>query len=440
VKVLLNDFEHGLDEVGYNKMFEPQYLPHLDRVIGPMCPASSVQNSEKRRPWSKEDKSLKFTNGSKIYFMTGGQEKKLHSGTSFDILAQDEENEEGAYDESKRGLRTGKGGGRILHALTPPYIEGSGPSWTKFRILDAAEAGESDIKIIKCAMSDNPAITAEFIERFSRGKTEEQLKVQLYGDYPTWGTMVHPDFQDRQWNPQKVEGHLLPYDWPVPFRDENYLFEMAVDWHQSKPCAAIWTCEDRDGNVYVWDELKPQEVTGKTISQLAEMFFQTEGKPQRTIRITRWADPKMKDKSNALIRGFNAWQEFRNCGIRFAEGYNRQPDVGISVVNDFFRGNTRDHPRVFIKEDCTNLRKSLRNHYFVKRPDGTGVPDPKFSDYPICLRYILQSKARKAKRGMFRRNRKWGLTSYSGDPRYGPYSGVYLQESGRMLRQYTRTA
>jgi hypothetical protein len=156
------------------------------------------------------------------------------------------------------------------------------------------------------------------------------------------------------------------------------------------------------------------------------MFRQTEGRPQRQIRITRWADPKMKDKSNALIRGFNAWQEFRNCGIRFAEGYNRQPGVGISVVNDFFRGNTKDHPRLFIKEDCVNLRQSLRNHYYVKKADGTGVPDPKFSDYPICLRYIVQSKARKVKQGMFRRNRKWGLTSYAGDHRYGPYSGAYL--------------
>jgi hypothetical protein len=166
----------------------------------------------------------------------------------------------------------------------------------------------------------------------------------------------------------------------------------------------------------------------KTIYQLSEIFREMEGQPQRKIRFTRWGDPKMKDKSNALIRGFNAWQEFRNCGIRFAEGYNRQPDVGVSVVNDFLRGNTKDHPRLFVKEDCVNVRRALRNHYWVQRPDGTGSPDPKWSDFPICCRYIIQGKARKAKAGMKRDMGKWPLTSRSGvDEQYGPYTGIYMR-------------
>jgi len=428
MKTLVTDFEHGLDKIIYETLFLPEYNLPDGSVIGPMCPKSAIEKPD--NPWSKEDRTLYFKNGSLISFMTSEQKKRLHSGTTFDILNCDEEPGKAQYDESKRGLRKARGGGRIFHAFTPPYEEGQGPSWSKEELLDAFEAGDPDIIVIKASIRDNPAITEDFIKKFSKGKTAAQLKVQLDGEYPTWGKMIHGPFQDRTWNPAKVEGHLLPLDWEVPYWEEgDYKFEMAVDWHQSKPCAAIWSCEDADGNVYVYDELTPEVAREKTIDQLAEIFMQMEGQPQRDIRITRWGDPKMKDKSHGIIRGFNAWQEFRNCGIRFAEGYNRQPGVGVSVVNDFLRGNTKDHPRLFIKEDCVNVRRALRNHYWVQRADGTGTPDPKWSDYPICIRYIIQGKSRKAKNRMRRKAKKWPLTSVdvTGDRRYGPYTGIYMR-------------
>ena len=134
----------------------------------------------------------------------------------------------------------------------------------------------------------------------------------------------------------------------------------------------------------------------------------------------------MKDKNNALITGFSAWQEFRHCGIYLSEGWNRQPETGISITNDFFKGKGKDnpdHPRVFIKENCSTVRYQVKNHYWVKRD---GSPDPKFSDYPICLRYILQSKSRKIKKNMEKTGKsKWDLTSYGGNP-FGPYEGTYI--------------
>jgi hypothetical protein len=424
MKVLVNDFEHGMQKVAYETLFKETWIKELGRSIGPIMPASQA-----KKHWCKEDKTLYLINGSRCEFMTSGQPRKQHSGTNFDVLGCDEEPEEDVYDESKRGLRTAKGGGRILWAYTPPYEMGAGPSWSKYKLFDPWDAGDpemSHVDIIRASMADNPAIDAEYIRWFSLGKTEDQLRVQLHGEFPTWGQMVFPDFQDSIWNPVRVEGHLLPQDWEVPYTDENYRFEMGIDWHSSKPCAAVWMCEDRDGNMYVYDELSPEAGRERTISELADMFREMEGQPQRSLRITRWGDPKMKDKNNALIRGFNAWQEFRNCGIRLAEGYNRQPEVGVSIINDFLRGNMTDHPRLFVKEDCINVRRAMKNHYWLKLPDGTGKPDPKWSDYPICIRYIVQQKSRSAKKKMIRRQKKWGLTSYAGNPHYGPYSGAYV--------------
>lgn len=431
IKVLLPDFEHGLETVCYEKLFTSEYIN--GREIGPMMPKSSV-----KRMWKVDDRSLQleiFGKKTVWNFMTSEQKKKLHSGTTFDILACDEEAAHGAYDESKRGLRNGKGGGRILHSLTPPYLEGQGPSWTKFELIDPWEEGDPDINVIRACMMDNPAISEEFVERFSKGKTEEQLRVQLYGEYPSWGAMVHPDFKDELWDPKQCTGNVLPETWPVPYRDESVRFEMAIDWHQSKPAAAIWSCEDKEGNVIVYDEFDPQNVRERTISELAEIIFQMEGFPHRKLKVTRYGDPKMKDKSNAMIRGFSAWQEFRNCKIFLSEGYNRQPEVGISIVNDFIRGNTKDHPRLFVTENCRNTRKALRNHYWKTAPSGLAVPDPKWSDYPICLRYILQNKGRSAKmRGVVNKGRHWGVTSYDGVPGYAKYKGAPVVRDRRTWR------
>jgi hypothetical protein len=427
-KVLVTDFEHGMETIAYETLMHSTTMPD-GSVIGPILPKSMIGSMP-----SKEDKSIRLRNGSVMWFMTSEQKRRQHSGTNFDILACDEEASESAYDESKRGLRNAKGGGRILHSFTPPLPDdpNAGPSWTRFKLYDPWTEGtlvKPDFHAIEAKMLDNPAITPEFVRKFSQGKSDRELRVQLHGEYPTWGKMVHPDFQDWHWNPKKVEGHLLPWELDAPWVDDDVTVEFALDWHSSKPAAGIWTYEDRDGNVVVFDELSPDSVKDKTISELSEIIRGIEGHPHTRARVWRVGDPKMKDTSNAIIRGFNAWDEFRNCGIYLNEGYNKQPEVGISIVNDFFRGNAKEHPRLFIRENCVNLRKALRYHYWVQRKDGSGEPDSKWSDFPICLRYILQRKSRKVKKGMFRRNKyNWGLTSYDGMAGFGPYDGHRLKE------------
>jgi hypothetical protein len=431
IKILLIDFEHGMEKIFAESAMAKQFMPD-DSEIGPMLPKSAVE-----RMWNRDDRSIKFKNGSMFFFQTSEQKKRLHSGTNFDILACDEEPVHQTYDESKRGMRTARGGGRILHAFTPPFDEEEkrkGPSWTKFKLIDVFEKGlDDDIYVVRAAMADNPAITDEFIRKFSKGKTEEQLRIQLYGDYPTWGELVHGQFQDYEWDARTKTGHLLPYDIEVPWDDGDVLFECALDWHSSKPPAIVWSFEylsgPNKGDVVFFDELSPQAGKGLTIMQTAHAMREVEG--HRTVRIRRWGDPKMKDKSNALITGFNAWEEFRHCGIRLTEGYNRQPEVGISIVNDFLRGkgsNNLGHPRAFIRENCRTLRHNMKNHHWLRKADGTAVPDPKFSDYCWGIRQVLQTKSRKQKKRMERRDNKWGLTSYEGDPAFGPYIGGHLEE------------
>jgi len=402
VCVIEPDYDKVLD-VALEKLQSPQVVMPHNIELGAMLPPSMVTKG-----YNKDHRSIDLRNGSQIIFVTNEQGWKAMRGKQFDALAVDEECDQRVFDENLRGLRNAKGGGRVIAGLTPPYEEGQGPTWTKDRIVDNA-LGDTDIHVVNACMADNPAITSEFIERFSRGKTQKQIDVQVYGRYPTWGDLVHPDFQDSLWSYEKCHGHLLRNDTPMP---EAYEVDwvMAFDWHPSKPCAALWGWVSRDGNITIFDELDKEVARDKDISELTDIFKNVEGDPFYKRRFSRWQDPSAKQLYKAQERGFNAWDEFRRCGIVTSAARNRDPLVGISIVNDYFKGNGRDTPRLFIYERCKFLRQYLRNHYWKRGEDGVGKPDPKWSDYPVCLKYILQEVGLKRQKN--RRNNKWPTVSY----------------------------
>ena len=374
--------------------------------IGPMLPKSEIVA---KKHYSKEHRGIEIKNGSSIWWATSEQGWQFMRGGEQDILLLDEEGDERVFDECVRGLRNAKGGGKIIAGLTPPYQAGQGPTWTKEKVVEAALT-DPDINVISACMADNPAITDIFIKRFSKGKTQKQIDVQVYGKYPTWGDLVHPDFQDRMWNPEKCDGHLLPNDTEMP---ENFevSWVMAFDWHPSKPCAAVFGYVDSDGNITFFDELDREWAEDKNIAELAGGFNNIEGYPHHKRNFSRWQDPSAKFKYKGVHATFNAWDAFRKNGITTSAGKNRDPDIGINIMNEYFRGNMTDHPRVFIHEGCKYLRRYLNNHYWKRGEDGKGKPDPKWSDYPICVRYITQELGWK----VAGRKKKWPLYSFGGE-------------------------
>jgi len=402
-RILVPSFDL-VEEVALVKLLEPQDVVQDGKVIaelGPLLPHSQI-----KKGYSKDHPGIDFKNGSHIRWVTESQGYKLMRGTEHEILAVDEESDERVFDENKRGLRNAKNGGKILGCLTPPYEEGKGPTWTKEKVVDAAFE-DTDIEVFKACMADNPAITETFIKRFSKGKTTDQINVQVFGQYPSWGKTIHP-FQDRPWDKEKCDGHLLPIDMTMP---DNWEADwvMAFDWHASKPCAAVWGYIDYDGNVIIFDELDSNLAEDKDIRELSEIFKKIEGAPFDRRKWRRRQDPSAKHRYKAIDKKFNAWDEFRKHGIITGEGKNRDPEVGISIVNDYLKGNTVDHPRLFVRENCTRVRQYMSNHYW-KRSEGNpqGKPDSKWSDYPICIRYLLQDLGRKEKD----QRKKWPLTSY----------------------------
>lgn len=430
IRMLVPDFDKVTD-ICLDKLLSPQLIVYQENgvrralEVGPLFHDSMIVP---KRNFTKDHRGIELKNGSAVWFVTNEQGWRAMRGGEYDILVVDEEPGEREFDECLRGLRNAKGGGKVLAGLTPPYEMGCGPTWTREGILDRAKnnGGDSeDIEVFNACMADNPAIDKVFIKRFSEGKTKEQLAVQLYGQYPAWGDLVHPDFENEKWDSETIKGNILPNDAPMP---ENYAVDwvMAFDWHPSKPCAAIFGWVDSDGNLIIYDELDPDVSKGKDIDDLSDLFRSIEGEPHSKRRFRRWQDPSAKATYQAVQRGFNAWDAFRKAGIVTSAGKNRDPHIGISIVNEYFRGNAKDHPRTFIYERCRNLRRALLNHYWKRGEDGKGKPDPRWSDFPVTLKYIIQEIGWKEKNKHKRRS--WPLVSYK-----KPQSDKHVIDLGRFV-------
>ncbi len=417
IRVLVPSFD-SVEDVALDKLQENQMVVYKDHrgdvqkfEIGPMLPRSMISA---KGTYTRDHRRLTLRNGSSITWVTTEQGWRFMRGSQFDILAMDEEGDQRVFDENLRGLRNAKGGGRVFGALTPPYEEGQGPTWTKEKIVDNS-MDDPDISVFSACMADNPAITEEFIKRFSRGKTQRQIDVQVFGKYPVWGDVVYPSFQDRLWDENTGSGNLLPWDLEIPDGGNVSNWVMSFDWHQSKPTAAVWGWVDRDGNIIFYEELDKEAARDKTIRELAEDYKNIEGHPFDGRRFRRWQDPSAKHKYNAQIKGFNAWDEFARNGIITKEAKNKDPEIGISILNDYLGGDMKTQPRVFFRETMKYTRQGFLNHFWKRDKDLTvAKPDPKWSDYPVAVRYIVQEVgARKHTKT------KWPLHTF-GDRKNGP--------------------
>ncbi len=406
VRALVPSFDH-VSTVVEELLHRPATIMQEGKVVaevGPMLPDSMVKEK-----YTKDHKRIILTNGSALYFVTGEQGRTGLRGTEQEILILEEESPQDCYDEVLRGLRGSKDGrGRSLIGLTPPYFLNRGPTWSK-RFLEES-VNDPEVHVVRAAMMDNPAIDNIFVENFKKNKTEDQVRCQLYGDFPSYGRLIYPFWQDRIWNPEKVDGHLVPSDTPLPENwDVNWV--MAFDYHPSKPCAGVWGWVDTNGDITIYDELDPDLAADKTIGELAEVFRQIEGFPRDKREWRRWQDPSARQKQQGIDKGWNAWTQFRKEKIVTSAGRNRDPMLGISIVNEYLQGNTKDKPRLFVFESCKNLRYAMSNHFWKRGSEGTrAVPDAKHSDFPVCLRYILQELSGKTGSGI--KQKKWPLTSY----------------------------
>ena len=188
--------------------------------------------------------------GSVITGKSADSGRDKFQGASVDLVWIDEECEVEIFDECYQ--RTVDCAGRLVVTLTPLKDIGTGvrTPWVH-DLVEAAVAGQRDIKTVSLSVLDNPLISADekqkLIERWA-GHPEERAR--LYGEFIQRAGLVY-----NTWNPKL---HLIkPFPIPVHWRRV-----VAIDPAATGPTAALWAAvHPQTNDLYFYREYKDSDMT-----------------------------------------------------------------------------------------------------------------------------------------------------------------------------------
>jgi phage terminase large subunit-like protein len=363
-RAVATDFGKGVGEV---------MVPAIEHWIDASVGGSFVAQKQ-RNPIGIPVKWI-FKNGNVFDILTHEQSVEQFEGWSGDLAWFDEPPPRDKYIATRRGLVDNNG--KTLLTLTPlkqPWIYD--------------EIYTNDDPTYFCVtmdISDNPTLTDESIQEFSKSLNEEEREARLHGKFRHLSGLVFKEFDPdvHIWEGTKAKKHWTSY--------------FAIDPHPRTPTACLWVAVDEHDQLYVYDELWLAEMTVPEISSAI--------KAQEMDIPARWRfiDPAM-DKDNELMGGFNTRKELMKYGIACTRA-NNDFDYGISKIREVLRPTylplvKLTIPRLRISRNCRHTIYEFQHYMwdeYTMRPEDH---DPKQrvkkkNDHFIdCLRYILNANPR----------------------------------------------
>jgi hypothetical protein len=244
-------------------------------------------------------------------------------------------------------------------------------------------------------MVDNPALTAEAIAEFkdSLECSEAEKRARLYGDFESMGNRVLYNF-DRD--------HHVVKPFAIP---EGWVHGLTVDPHHVRPAYCVWWAFDPCTKVYHFYREWPnrhwpgQTTGGKTPSEYATLFRETEGRDPARIRL---ADPAFAKQEHTIQgRKFSAWAKaMEECGMPFTIDIpdTRAVETGEQKIVEMFKFDhsnplsPNNCPKIQIHETCTNLIKACESYNLLPARDRTILREKRSEEWkdPIdTMRYTV---------------------------------------------------
>jgi hypothetical protein len=296
-------------------------------------------------------------------------------GWSGDLAWFDEPPPRDKYISTRRGLVDNNG--KTILTLTPlkqPWI------YDEIYTND-----DPSYHTVTMDIQDNPTLTRESIEEFSKSLNEEEKEARLHGKFRHLSGLVFKEFDPEvHVSNFKVKKHWTSY--------------FAIDPHPRTPTACLWVAVDEHDQLYVYDELWLAEMTVKEIADMVKAQEQ-DNLPARF----HYIDPAM-DKDNELIGGFNTRTELAKHGIACTRA-NNDFDYGISKIREALRPVflpllKLSVPRIRIAGHCRHTIYEFQHYMwddYTMRPEDHDAKQKvkKKNDHFIdCLRYILNANPR----------------------------------------------
>lgn len=346
------DFTQGIEKI---------LIPIYKQWLYP----SALRGGTWDNAYDKWTRTLNFSNGSTVEFMSYDQDLDKFAGTSRHWVHFDEEPPRSIWVENLARLIDTDG--EFWITMTP--VEGM--TWV-YDDLYENNVGQEDskVEVIEINSIENPYLRDNALVDFASVVDADDAATRIGGSFVQQGGRVYGNF-----DPTPGGMHVLnePIDNPNElFPNNNWLWIMCLDHGLKNPTAVEWLAINEYGFAIVFDEYYQNELVIKDYAKNIKEKINRHGRfPDLLV-----ADPSIKNRNP--ITGTSIHQEYQLHGLSFIFG-NNDIEAGIIRVKGYFNPaplvagvNYRPHP------------------LFPKAGPDSFYPRLRFS--PVCVNAIREHK------------------------------------------------
>jgi phage terminase large subunit-like protein len=320
-RVVAVDFVQGVEKIIF-----PQYKQWLY--------PSAIKGGSWTTAYSPSTRTLTFSNGSTIEFMSYDQQLDKFAGTSRHWTHFDEEPPKPIWLECLARLVDTNGEWWLT--MTP--VEGM--TWIYDDLYEpniALTNAERSVEIIEINTLENPYLTQEGIQNLVESMGDEDTVTRIGGGFVRQGGRIYKNF-----DPTPGSLHVLPDSIRDPktyFPSTNWLWILSLDHGLNNPTAVLWIAVNDDGFCVVFDEWYKSEFTVEQHAEVIKRKIKEHGRfPDLLV-----ADPAIVQRSG--ITSTSIQEEYQKYGLSFILG-NNDVKSGLIRVKKYFN----QHPYPGSKE------------------------------------------------------------------------------------------
>jgi phage terminase large subunit-like protein len=345
----------------------------IDKIIIPLykqwTPPSYLRGGHWDAAFDKGSRTLHFSNGSTIEFMSYDQDLDKFAGTSRHWCHFDEEPPKNIFGECLARLIDTNGDYWIT--MTP--VEGI--TWVHDDLYeDNVGNPDGDVFVIEINMTENPYLSQEAIANFAKGEDADGIAVRIGGSFVQQGGKVYKNFDPTPGRMQVLKHEISNPAETFPKRDWTWL--IALDHGLNNPTAILWAAVNRDGFVVVFDEHYKADWS---IDQHAKAI-QDKCREHGRVPDLWVADPSIINRT--AITKTSILDEYQKYGISWQSGNNAVKD-GIVRVKKYFNKAKLINPR---------YEHELFTRQLAVDPDAKVLEFCKLRVTPNCEKLIWEAK------------------------------------------------
>ena len=389
-------YRPDLNEIGPNRgrVIAVDFINGVEKIIFPQYKQwlypSALRGGAWETAYDKTLRTLNFSNGSTIEFMSYDQDLDKFAGTSRHWIHFDEEPPKSIYIENMARLIDTDG--EFWITMTP--VEGM--TWVYDDLYEPNEKNpDGPVEIIEIATLENPYLSATAAQSFIDSIDADEKTARIAGKFVSVGGRVYKNF-----DPTPGGLHVLSdvIDNPAAeFRD--HLWICSLDHGLNNPTAVLWSAVDQYGKITTFFEHYKKEWT---IEQHAK-FIRSVNKSFRREPDLYVADPSIQNRN--AITNTSIHEEYIRHGIAFTLGNNAVKD-GIVRVKGYLNPSPRNiingkpAPLWRVTPNCSHLIWEMKRYrwkvYAQKKLqyENNNYEEPQKKDDHACdaLRYMIMTR------------------------------------------------